>query len=87
MITNEPKTLPNNRIHNDNGLIKISRILIGNMTGIGSAKLLSHPFVPLALIPETSIRMILISASDAVTFISFVGGLNPSRPIRFAIPM
>ena len=56
-------------------------------TSIGSAKLLSQPLVPLALIPATSISTILINASVAVTFISLVGGLKPSSPIRFAIPM
>ena len=87
MITNEPKTLPNNRMQSDKGLINTSRILIGSIIGIGSAKLLSQPLVPLALIPATSISTILISASVAVTFISLVGGLKPSSPIRFAIPM
>ena len=74
-------------MHRDNGLIKISIILIGKIIGIGSAKLFTHPFAPFCLMPATSIKTILINANAAVTFMSFVGGLKPSSPIRLAIPM
>ena len=87
MITNEPNTLPNSRIQSESGLINTSNTLIGKTIGIGSAKLFNHPLVPFCLTPATSIRTILMTASATVTFISFVGGLNPIKPIRFAIPM
>ena len=46
ITTKLPKTLPNNRIHNDVGLIASSSILIGSMIGTGSAKLCRKPLSP-----------------------------------------
>lgn len=67
----EPSTLPNNRIQRDTGRMKISRMLIGNTTGVGSAKLFSHFFPPFAWIPANSINTMLMIARAAVTFMSF----------------
>ena len=53
ITTNAPKTLPNNRIHNDNGFITSSITFIGATIATGSAKLLSQPFGPLLLIQTT----------------------------------
>ena len=46
ITTKLPRTLPNNRIHNDVGLIASSRMLIGSMIGTGSAKLCRNPLSP-----------------------------------------
>ena len=86
MITNAPKTLPNNRIHRDRGLMNTSRILIGVTIAIGSVKLLIHPPTPFLRMPAASTRMILISASAAVTFRSLVGGFIPNNPMILDMP-
>ena len=87
MTTNEPSSLPKRRVHNDNGLIKISRILIGAIIATGSAKLFTHPLSHFLWKPAYSINTMLIRASAAVAFKSLVGGLKPINPIRFATPM
>ena len=46
ITTKAPNTLPKSRMQRDSGLIKISKILMGVMIGIGSAKLLTQPFTP-----------------------------------------
>ena len=43
IITNEPITLPNKRMHNETGRIAISMMLIGATKAIGSAKLFTNP--------------------------------------------
>lgn len=75
----DPIMLPNSRIHNESGLMNISRILIGATMATGSARFLAQPPKPRLLIPENSIRHMLIRASAAVIFRSFVGGLNPKK--------
>ena len=87
ITTKLPRTLPNNRIHRDVGLIASSRILIGSMIGTGSAKLLRNHLSPLLWNPAYSIRIMLISDNAMVTFMSFVGGVNPNTPAILAIPM
>lgn len=87
MITNAPSTLPNSRMHKDNGRITISSTMIGATNGTGFAKCLTQCFNPFLCIPEYSIRHILITASAIVTFRSFVGGLNPNNPMILAIPI
>lgn len=84
-MTKLPSTFPKSRIHSDSGRIKISRIFIGVMIGIGSAKLCANRFGPFSMTPLASMRIILISDSATVTFMSFVGGLKPIIPIRFEI--
>ena len=64
-----------------------SKILIGVTITIGSLKLLNQPLTPFLCIPAYWIRIILISASPAVTFKSFVGGFIPNRPIMFETPI
>ena len=41
-----PKTLPNKRMHNESGLIKISIIFSGTSKGKGSAKDFKNPLTP-----------------------------------------
>ena len=77
MMINAPSTLPNSRIHRDTGLINSSRMFIGSIAGIGSAKLCSHPFTPLARILAACTSTMVITARAAVTVTSFVGGLIP----------
>ena len=74
-----PITLPNSRMHSDNGLMNISRTLIGATTGTGSARSFAHPRKPFWLMPEYSMRHMLMMASAAVMFKSLVGGLNPRK--------
>ncbi len=83
MITNAPYILPNSRIQSDNGRITISSTMIGVTNGTGFAKCLTQCSTPFPRIPATSTRIILITASAIVTFMSFVGGLNPNSPITF----
>ena len=63
---------------------KGSNIMIGATSGTGLAKCPHQCFTPFLWIPLYSISSILIIASPAVMFKSFVGGLNPKSPIRFA---
>ena len=60
----------------------ISRMFIGVMMGVGAVRLLRKPTPPCAWMPAYSISTMLIRASAAVTFRSFVGGLMPNTPIR-----
>ena len=75
------------KIQSDSGLITSSITFSGAIIATGLAKLFSQPFVPFALIPATSTSTMLMIASPAVTFKSFVGGVKPSRPMMFAKPM
>ena len=69
--------LPNSRIHSDTGRMNISIMLIGVTMAMGSAKLCMNRLNPFCFHPEYSIRKMLMIASPAVTFKSFVGGLKP----------
>ena len=46
ITTNEPNILPKSRIHNDTGRINNSKILIGTIKAMGSAKPFIQPFPP-----------------------------------------
>ena len=83
MMTKAPSTLPNSRIHRLVGRMAISRMFMGVMMGVGAVRLLRKPLPPRAWMPEYSMRQMLMSASAAVTFRSFVGGLMPNTPMRF----
>ena len=86
ITTNPASIFPKSRIHSDRGRITTSRIMIGATTGTGLAKCFTQCFSPFFRIPENSIRHILMIASAAVTFRSFVGGLNPSSAMVLDTP-
>ena len=84
ITTNPPSMFPNRRIQSDNGRITISSILRGAIRIIGCPKSFSLPRKPCFLICANSMTIMLIMASPAVTFKSFVGGLKPNNPIKLA---
>ena len=65
--------------------------LMGAIIGDGSTKLFTQPFTPFAWIPEYSTRIMLITASAAVTFNAFVGVWNQTTRLnwqfRYRLPL
>jgi len=87
MIMKLATTLPKSRRHRESGFVPYSISLKGIMSGIGSARLFTQPINPLRRNPEYRTTIMLITARDPVTFISFVGGTISTPGIKLNTAM